>query len=213
MEVADPSGRTAIFCVSTAGCLETVKMLLEGFSAEEKWRLISMQDDSGQTPLFNVAAEEYGDTMKTLLSDLTAEQQRKLIYLQDRNGQTLFHNACVKGISLKMVMSSLRGIVNNEILDKLLLIRDNKQRTALHIAAENQASELVLWCKDNLPSELLLKLLKLGDAGGQTLFHIVSTKGQAHLIASLLNDIDPHQRLELLSIQCKSRVLICNINT
>ena len=74
MEVADPSGRTAIFCVSTAGCLETVKMLLEGFSAEEKWRLISMQDDSGQTPLFNVAAEEYGDTMKTLLSDLTAEQ-------------------------------------------------------------------------------------------------------------------------------------------
>ena len=37
MKLADPSGITAIFCVSTAGCLQTVKMLLEGFSAEEKW--------------------------------------------------------------------------------------------------------------------------------------------------------------------------------
>ena len=95
-------------------------------------------------------------------------------------------------------------VVTNTIeqKSKLLLIRDNRDRTALQYVGSAEIAEALLV---NLTPEQRLQFLSIQDKDGNRVIHTAAQQIEKDVIQSFLDGLAPDQQLKLLSMRNKKR--------
>ena len=116
-----------------AGCndLETIKYMLEGFTADEKCDVLKIQNSDGTSALHYAAVNGRSSIIHYLLTDLSQQQKYNLLQLQDKDGETPLHRAASKRKS--EVVQAILTSLSLPLLLQLLNIKNNKDQRAADI--------------------------------------------------------------------------------
>ena len=114
--------------------LETMKYMLEGFTADEKYDVLKIQDSIGSSALHFAAGNGYSSIITYLLTDLSQQQKCNLLQLQDNDGNTPLHYAASnqKSEAVQAILTSLSPQQQIQLLD----IKNNEGQTVTAIRPE-----------------------------------------------------------------------------
>ena len=114
--------------------LETMKYMLEGFTADEKYDVLNIQGYTGISALHNAAAIGCSSIITYLLTDLSQQQKYNLLQLQKEDGDTPLHVAAYQQNpeAIQAILTSLSPQQQIQILN----IKNKKGQTITDIRPE-----------------------------------------------------------------------------
>ena len=141
---AERSTLTGIHSAAIANDVETVRYMLDNFSAYQKYNVVKIQDSTKYTALHYAAGRGQTSIINYLLSNLSQEQKYDLLKIQNEDGDTPLHRAAInmKVETVQAIISS----VSPPLLIQLLNIKNKEGQTVTDIRPElySKLPELII---------------------------------------------------------------------
>ena len=123
-----------IHAAAWADDVETVRYMLDNFSAYQKYDVVKIQDSNEYTALHYAAERGYTSIINYLLSNLSQQQKYDLLKTQDDDGDTPLHTAAInKKVEAAQAITSF---VSLPLLIQLLNIKNMEDQTVTDIRPE-----------------------------------------------------------------------------
>ena len=128
---AERSTLTGIHSAAIANDVETVRYMLDNFSAYQKYDVVKIQDSNKYTALHYAAERGYTSIINYLLSNLSQQQKYDLLKIQDGDGNTALHRAAInkKVETVQAIISS----VSSPLQIQLFNIKNKERQTVTDI--------------------------------------------------------------------------------
>ena len=125
---------TGVYRGACGNDLESIKYMLDHFSANQIYDVVKIQGMAKWTALHTAAINGYTSIINYLLSELSQQQKYDLLKIQSQNGYTALYIAASskKVEAVKAIISS----VSSPLLIQLLNIKDNQGQTVTDIRPE-----------------------------------------------------------------------------
>ena len=181
------TGRTILHCAVANPGTETVEMILECVSEEERYLSLSAQDRDNFTPIHYACFNDDSRVLDLMIRLLKEEIWYKLLQITSALGSTPLHWSALRGHT--QAISTIADSLTAQHLIQLLRITDDHGRTPLQLTeyyGKHAAAELL---QDYQTKALIDVALQQADQTGsnfehKTIFSCVQTRFIAHLYYS-----------------------------
>ena len=125
---------TGINSAAIANDGETVRYMLDNFSAYQKYNVVKIQDSNKYTALHYATDRGHTSIINYLLSDLSQQQKYELLKILDQDGDTALHLAAINEEveAAQAIISSVSSLQLNQLLN----IKNKKGQTVTDIRPE-----------------------------------------------------------------------------